>query len=150
MPVPSPVGSFNSKLVRLKDGEMCPHWPGDEYEFQFQTGAIKRNADVDNPVKIARFNSKLVRLKVLGALSLRACALFQFQTGAIKSDAPLPASNPRKASFNSKLVRLKAGRGVALDVHSNTGFNSKLVRLKAGNAKLGNVGFRVSIPNWCD
>ena len=57
------------------------------------------------------------------------CA-FQFQTGSIKRVPSNPTGRSPGSSFNSKLVRLKAG---ANNVHLlfKTSFNSKLVRLKA-------------------
>ena len=54
--------SFNSKLVRLK--VVRDKYGDPQYQFQFQTGAIKRTS----------------------ATAATACqARFQFQTGAIKS-----------------------------------------------------------------
>ena len=54
---------------------------------------------------------------------------FQFQTGAIKRLTKL-AKTFRFASFNSKLVRLKALLPFG-PIHRLMSFNSKLVRLKA-------------------
>ena len=62
-------------------------------EFQFQTGAIKSPA-------------------VLGAFD--DVFAFQFQTGAIKSQV-LSSLVINLTGFNSKLVRLKAGRGDGVD-----------------------------------
>ena len=55
--------------------------------FQFQTGAIKRPQGKLKVISaLASFNSKLVRLKVKGVISVLAVVcMFQFQTGAIKS-----------------------------------------------------------------
>ena len=56
--------------------------------FQFQTGSIKRrifficNGKVRS---IARFNSKLVRLKGKFSIEVIGGQMFQFQTGSIKS-----------------------------------------------------------------
>ena len=65
---------------------MCPHWPGDDYEFQFQTGAIKSITGNNQAGVVGRFNSKLVRLKAnRDGFASAVWRLFQFQTGAIKS-----------------------------------------------------------------
>ena len=101
------ISRFNSKLVRLK-AKRCAASEVPISWFQFQTGAIKRNAEL--PVSAWK-------------------SVFQFQTGAIKRCHQCPNTVSPSPCFNSKLVRLKALRrgGLALGLR---GFNSKLVRLK--------------------
>ena len=145
--------SFNSKLVRLKEGtlqwyESVPLW------FQFQTGSIKSLSSRWNASSCAkRFNSKLVRLKVpWSSQTNKQKTEFQFQTGSIKRHHhahPLQLSTPfqfqtgsiKRVScrrlrhlacirFNSKLVRLKVASFAIFLLGFKNRFNSKLVRLK--------------------
>ena len=76
----------------------------------------------------ARFDSKLVRLKV-------------------KIDADL--QNRLNVGFDSKLVRLKGGRRSGVKMN-RTRFDSKLVRLKVDGAVRHWRAAYVSIPNWFD
>ena len=99
---------FNSKLVRLKAGEQALLQLVASV-FQFQTGAIKRFAP---------------------CVSTEIRALFQFQTGAIKRSNFGAGRSDSRASFNSKLVRLKGVPGDIVLEGNVDGFNSKLVRLK--------------------
>ncbi len=79
-----------------------------EYEFLFQTGAIKSDCRVYAYATMRCFYSKLVRLKVImieGTLRTNTC-------------------------FYSKLVRLKADVDMFIEM-AYSRFYSKLVRLKA-------------------
>ena len=76
-----------------------------------------------------RFNSKLVRLKVMKSpTEIKKDLTFQFQTGAIKRARVLNVSPGDIQGFNSKLVRLKV-----ISAHNFDRLNQS-----------------VSIPNWCD
>ena len=66
--------------------------------------------------------------------------LFQFQTGSIKSCLKSSYEvDIVDSCFNSKLVRLKAGKLIKAADNSE-GFNSKLVRLKANHIGLREGG----------
>ena len=102
-------------------------------EFQFQTGSIKSKAL--NPIDSQpySFNSKLVRLKVLGRFLFQSfIPEFQFQTGSIKRQLRI-RNDMYKKCFNSKLVRLKVWEQMRAVDSVLDRFNSKLVRLKAAN-----------------
>ena len=69
-------GSINSQVTLLNLVTLL--------EFQFQNGSINRNTRKDSSRRIARFNSKMVRL--IACLRLRlleGCSSFQFQNGSI-------------------------------------------------------------------
>ena len=98
-------------------------------EFRFQTGAIKSKLFQSYAIEmLKRFDSKLVRLKVVSDKSMETQATLR---------------------FDSKLVRLKVDKQVLIE-KTRQSFDSKLVRLKVGiiinNVRCG----LVSIPNWCD
>ena len=101
--------------------------------------------------QLARFNSKLVRLKAGTAARFfaRLC-LFQFQTGAIKRVNGAGQATISFVNFNSKLVRLKAAPHQTPSYKPVNRFNSKLVRLKAWVSVASPATCAVSIPNWCD
>ena len=97
--------------------------------FQFHSGTVKRPSREHDAFLKRRFNSILVRLKDIERLQKLWDEWFQFHSGTVKRiisrcTAPVPVF-----SFNSILVRLKAGRSTAKYKTSRC-FNSILVRLK--------------------
>ena len=122
--------SFNSKLVRLKV-EISIATPF-AIKFQFQTGAIKRshNWNPRAPCQ-ARFNSKLVRLKVPTQPYRDRVVVFQFQTGAIKRRGDRRCGGGFQKEFQFQTGAIKRGFGAFGEGGSVASFNSKLVRLKA-------------------
>ena len=101
------TSAFQFQTGAIKRGETCVIYVA-WMLFQFQTGAIKSHGVSFPRVPFLRFNSKLVRLKVL-------------------SDPNTQTMIER--GFNSKLVRLKVYVNASTDLIMNS-FNSKLVRLK--------------------
>ena len=100
-------------------------------------------------VNVESFNSKVVRLKAksLYLSSLLKCP-FQFQSGAVKRFDIEKAAKP-KFSFNSKVVRLKVPQNFE-NPRTLLRFNSKVVRLKAVGASRSSLYVcMVSIPKWC-
>ena len=88
------------------------------------------NLDEDTEADIECFDSKLVRLKVIAALSGGAifAGLFRFQTGSIKSEN----GNGRKAEY--KLFRFQTGS----------------IKSRRVSSILSMILWKVSIPNWFD
>ena len=142
---------FNSKLVRLKglrDGGTDA-----EYQFQFQTGAIKSAYPLrqGNPTRTTfQFQTGAIKRGRYRNLCPSHWHAFQFQTGAIKRLSARTGSVRAGRCFNSKLVRLKDRTDVWSHL-SEARFNSKLVRLKVADIAIAtHPNIAVSIPNWCD
>jgi hypothetical protein len=94
----------------------------------------------------ARFNSTLVRLKVISFSFRPVIFRFQFHAGSIKRFSIL-ISFPGLPGFNSTLVRLKVI--VALLVAGLLlGFNSTLVRLKDEPSKIEIVHIGVNVEKY--
>ena len=152
-----PSGSFDSKLVRLKEANRRS-MDSPRLQFRFQTGSIKRaNALFTNLIAHDCFDSKLVRLKALHRFERPQVPLqfrfqtgsikrihiiarvnnlvraFRFQTGSIKRTAQRIILRTRRAGFDSKLVRLKVNLKTQTE-HKIVSFDSKLVRLKVDKA----------------
>ena len=124
-----PLPSFNSTMVRLKDG-----YDDDEvyifYEFQFHNGSIKRPIVKASDLPLDSFNSTMVRLK---ACKQTWCSNERdgFNSTMVRLKVELiVAADKAHDCFNSTMVRLKE-MAKQLKRPRNSSFNSTMVRLKA-------------------
>ena len=117
--------------------------------FQFQTGAIKRHLSYREQIYMQTFQFQTGAIKSWMPPAQGWRDMFQFQTGAIKSTRKHLRHRIR-ASFNSKLVRLKVKRDEYLAALMRPAFQFQTGAIKS-QTEAGSAAFvTVSIPNWCD
>ena len=98
--------------------------------FQFHSGSIKRIHVVARVIHVLVFQFHSGSIKRHGRKQVFARGVkFQFHSGSIKREMAIMRSDTTCVSFNSIVVRLKAGSPVAY-YSIATCFNSIVVRLK--------------------
>ena len=102
--------SFNSKLVRL-EAQAQGRLLAVQWWFQFQIGAIRGAFFQPLLQGCTRFQFQIGAIRGYFPAAYKPLGkMFQFQIGAIRGRAAARPGANRPLCFNSKLVRLEAGR----------------------------------------